>query len=772
MNQNTIGNSIKHKAFDDMINRISDGYLLLDSEMKVLLINHSAELFFNKKSSDVIGKHVIHEAISLAKGTVFESTFSKLFEGNTDKILEYYFEVESHDRCYEVTVNPFNEGVSLLFKEQVNNCIIKGENTDNFVLYKESQGLSKIGYWDLNPESGELLCSNEVYEIFELEHESLEITLDVLKRFTSKEDWLKLKNIFFRVCESGSPFELEFEIKTKSEKVKYLFATGNCSLYRHGYPKKIIGTIQDITEIQRNKSKSQTSEKKFETLFETLTEGVVFQNSSGEITDANPAAEGLLGLSLDQLIGRTSTDPRWKAFTENGEDYTGELHPAMKALKSGKIIRNEIMKVFNPIEQRLIWLLVSAIPLFHNNSKVPDEVYTIFRDISDIKEKDESLKLGYNATLNLIEDLSMEINVRKRIETKLRDSEKILIKSQEIGGTGSIVWEKESKRLILSKNLYSMLEINESKEAHNFKDVIFNFIHKIERKRVIDEHRKMVLLKKCWPIELFFITINNNKRYFRLIPEFQFNQYSEVEKSIIVIHDITEQKIIEKNLQNSYDQLRLFTSNLQNIREEERKMISRELHDEMGHVLSALNINLSYFERELKSEDILTKKDDLINEISNMRVRIDSSIRNLKKLITKLRPEVLEHLPIDAALEWLINDFSNNEELKVNYSSPLVDYNLDKQRSLVIFRILQEALSNARKYSQADNIFIEFYEADNNLELKIEDDGVGFDMDDIKDKSFGLIGMRERADYIGGTFKLSSKKNKGTKIEVVIPLEG
>ncbi len=134
------------------------------------------------------------------------------------------------------------------------------------------------------------------------------------------------------------------------------------------------------------------NEKTYRTLFETMAQGVVYQNASGEITSANPAAERILGLSLDQMQGRTSVDPQWRSIKEDGSDFPGESHPAMVALKTGEEVHDVIMGVYNPAEDITRWIRIGAVPQFRTGDEQPYQVYTTFYDITELKLAQEALQ--------------------------------------------------------------------------------------------------------------------------------------------------------------------------------------------------------------------------------------------------------------------------------------------------------------------------------------------------------------------------------------------
>lgn len=142
-------------------------------------------------------------------------------------------------------------------------------------------------------------------------------------------------------------------------------------------------------KINERTAELQKSETKFRTLFETMTMGVVYQEKSGNIILANPAAEKILGLTLDQMMGRTSTHPEWRAVAADKSDLPGEEHPAMIALKTGKTIHNFVQGIYNPAMKDYVWILVNSIPLFQDGDQEPYQVYSTFLEITESKLAEE-----------------------------------------------------------------------------------------------------------------------------------------------------------------------------------------------------------------------------------------------------------------------------------------------------------------------------------------------------------------------------------------------
>lgn len=173
-------------------------------------------------------------------------------------------------------------------------------------------------------------------------------------------------------------------------------------------PATFSGTVLsfvDITAIKHAEHALRESEKKYRTLFETMLQGVVYQNEKGEIVSANPAAEKILGLSLEEMQERTSLDPRWRAIREDGNNLHGDEHPAMLALRNGEEIHNQTMGVFNPRKNAITWIRVNAIPQFPEGGEKPNRVYTTFEDITHFLISEKKLRESEERYRQMFEEL-------------------------------------------------------------------------------------------------------------------------------------------------------------------------------------------------------------------------------------------------------------------------------------------------------------------------------------------------------------------------------
>ena len=252
-----------------------------------------------------------------------------------------------------------------------------------------------------------------------------------------------------------------------------------------------------------------------------------------------------------------------------------------------------------------------------------------------------------------------------------------------------------------------------------------------------------------------------NSTMFKQVKEYAF----ELEQNI------TERRQAEEALHKSSVQLRALSAHLQSVREEERTAIAREIHDELGQILTVLKMDLSLMGRDLNEETGTLNKAALLDEIKSMTGLIDKSIQQLRKLITELRPEVLDNLGLIAALEWQSQEFQARSKIKCKLETSIKDIEISKERAIAIFRIFQEALTNILRHAQATHVTVNISEKDNNILLKIADNGIGISADKKENSNtFGLLGMQERAIVFGGEVIIESGRGKGTSIMVRIPI--
>jgi PAS domain S-box-containing protein len=212
-------------------------------------------------------------------------------------------------------------------------------------------------------------------------------------------------------------------------------------------------------------------------------------------------------------------------------------------------------------------------------------------------------------------------------------------------------------------------------------------------------------------------------------------------------------------------ELRHLATDLQNIREEERTRISREIHDELGQQLTGLKMNISWLNKKLSNTT-----PEISNHINQSIALSDQTLKTVRRIAAQLRPSILDDLGLISALEWESDEFQNRYNIETNFVAENIKSTIDQKISTAIFRIFQESLTNILRHSKATLVITVLSELPNQFSFKIEDNGIGFDENtEKKISTLGLLGMKERASMIGGTLTIKSTPNKGTILFLQIP---
>lgn len=229
--------------------------------------------------------------------------------------------------------------------------------------------------------------------------------------------------------------------------------------------------------------------------------------------------------------------------------------------------------------------------------------------------------------------------------------------------------------------------------------------------------------------------------------------------------EIAEHKRSEEELKQSRERLRDLASHLQTIREKEGSRIAREIHDELGQALTALKMDIHWVGQRLSKDQQL-----LLEKAKSMSKLIDTTIHSVQRISSELRPGLLDDLGLSAAIEWQAKEFQNRTNIQCKIISIPEEIILDRATSTAIFRIFQETLTNIARHANATIVEVMLKQKSGTIELAVHDNGKGITEKEISDsRSFGLIGMQERAHSLGGYLTIRGARNKGTNVEVFIP---
>jgi signal transduction histidine kinase len=222
----------------------------------------------------------------------------------------------------------------------------------------------------------------------------------------------------------------------------------------------------------------------------------------------------------------------------------------------------------------------------------------------------------------------------------------------------------------------------------------------------------------------------------------------------------------ERRLEESLVRLRELSAHRERAREEERMHIARELHDELGQALTALRMKIALLRVEFGQDNPA-----LIHHVGKLNELVDRTIGVVRGVSSALRPAALD-MGVVPALEWLVKEFRAHSDIDCELVVPVPSVGLDDGVGLAIFRVAQESLTNVTRHARAGSVRITLQACGNQCMLEVRDDGCGFAPGGIERGKFGLVGMRERVEMLGGEFSISSGPGEGTSLRVRLPVAG
>ncbi len=235
-----------------------------------------------------------------------------------------------------------------------------------------------------------------------------------------------------------------------------------------------------------------------------------------------------------------------------------------------------------------------------------------------------------------------------------------------------------------------------------------------------------------------------------------------------VVEDITKYKLAEQALEESRAQLRELVLRQNWDREMLRTRIAREIHDELGQSLMALNLNMYWLKHRLPEE-----KEELADKAQEMIDMIVGIVKSVQQISSELRPSMLDDLGLAPTMSWYLKQFQDRSGIHCDVTIRIDDEQVDSDHATAVYRILQEAITNIARHSDADAITVVAETRDDYLNMEIRDNGKGFDKNNINmSESFGLIGMRERACALGGELEIVGKSGEGVRLNLIMPIKG
>jgi PAS domain S-box-containing protein len=281
----------------------------------------------------------------------------------------------------------------------------------------------------------------------------------------------------------------------------------------------------------------------------------------------------------------------------------------------------------------------------------------------------------------------------------------------------------------------------------------------------VTSYRKKVLEKVFTTGENLDLTEYRNNKFYETSVYPIFDLMKNVHRAAVFTRDITEQKKAEQEIKESHEKLQNLTKYLMTAREQERTSIARELHDELGQVLTAINMEAVWVAEKISEDQPLVRP--RAEAISDLAV---GAIQTVKRIISELRPTLLTDLGLAEAIKWQAEEYLKRIGIRFDVKIEPEDIFLDDDKSTAVFRIFQEATTNAIRHSHATRVSVSLKKHRKHIELRIKDNGIGITEEQLSlNESFGIMGMRERAEVFDGTLEIMGIPGKGTTLVVRFP---
>ncbi len=359
-----------------------------------------------------------------------------------------------------------------------------------------------------------------------------------------------------------------------------------------------------------------------------------------------------------------------------------------------------------------------------------------------------------------------DITERKKAEEEINRSKELLEMAESQAGLGSWDFEVATQKRKWSNHLFRLFGFEISEQPPPSEDLLER-IHPDDREYFQTRIKDMLEGKD--PIEYEFRTNPELVPLLYLCASWSLERDSDGKpiKFSGTILDITERKKAEAEIKIANEQLRQLTVHLQNIREEERKRIGREIHDELGQQLTAIKMDIAWIDKKIPEESSIIK-----TKLKNVVTLLDGSNLSIRKILNELRSDILENHGIIDALKWQGRQFTANTGIPLVFSSSETVLNVEASVGTCLFRVFQESLTNITRHANAKKVISSLHYSDDVIKLEIEDDGKGFDTVLSNEKlTYGNLGMRERVASLNGKFELLSSPGHGTKIIITIPFK-
>jgi len=521
-----------------------------------------------------------------------------------------------------------------------------------------------------------------------------------------------------------------------------------------------------ISGIKNNSAESKSYRRRYSDYFEFAPVGYFTFDRSGVILNVNPAGALLLGTDRNQLMSQP-----FAAFIAPDSRDVFESH-RRGLYKSGKKQSCDL-KLQNG-HGLCHWVQLESVAIQNGNGDVA-QIRSVINEITERKLTEHELRRARDeleqkvferaAELEKInEQLRTQVFECENAEAALRESENkysTLVEDALIG-----VYINKDGKIEFANDKFAAIYGYSKNEMIGMDSALLVYP---EDRPWVQEFREKRLRGDKVPSEYEIRGLKKNGDTIWVLRSLSVINYQDGPAIAGIVQDLTKRRRAEEALRESDKELRILSNQLLSTEEKERKRIARELHDGIGQALSAIKFSVENSLRGLRNSPDQTE----LKSLEAVIPLTQKTIEEVRRIVKDLRPSILDDLGILATINWFCREFQNvYSNIHIKRDIKIHENDIPSPLKTVIYRILQEALNNVAKHSQADLVQLSLQKTDNGVELTVQDNGTGFDLTQVislipSRRGFGLASMRERAQLSGAKFDIASSVGKGTTIRAL-----
>jgi PAS domain S-box-containing protein len=487
----------------------------------------------------------------------------------------------------------------------------------------------------------------------------------------------------------------------------------------------------NVTERRRVEETLEKEKQFIATILDTVGALVVALDPEWRIVRFNRVCENLTGRNIEEMRGKSFLD----LAVVSGEDAQ-EVKDLLASFKE-KQFPAFFESAWLDRERQLRWISWSNTVIRDKQRKIENIIAT-----------------------------GIDITERKKAEQSLQTSEDRLNEAQRIAHVGS--WELNLLTNVLhwSDEIYRIFEVDPMQHTPSY-GFFLEAIHPEDRVLVDKAYNESVKKKTSYEIVHRLLMPDGRIKFVQERCKTFFDHNGNALRSLGTVQDITLRKIFEKKLKNREEELQALGGKLISAQEDERRRISRELHDDMNQRLAVLALNIQSAQ---KKKGTLPLMDQTLQKLYDGVSSLSDDVRHLAY---QLHPSILDDLGLEVTLRSFVDDFSKWEGIPVTFTATDMTVALPQELASCLYRVAQESMRNVSKHAQATQVDVRLIGVDGGVRLSIQDNGKGFGMKKMKSDKYGLglIGMQERVRVVQGTFEVKSAPGQGTEITVWVPIK-